>query len=229
MNNYLSIYTNLYENFVDNLNEHFTETIFPIVYYINLDNRNDRKKHILNQLKEMNYPEERINRINAIKHEFGGLGCTRSHIKALETFLSSNEEICIIFEDDFTFYPNTYDHFHNIIKQINVPKVWDIIMISANIKKDEAFSEHFTKALNVQTASGYMIHRNFATTLLNNYKDGEKLLSQTLRTKYSEYGLDQYWKKLQPSSNWYICKPRLGYQLENTYSDIEKRIVTYNV
>jgi glycosyl transferase family 25 len=228
------MYSNLvkYSSFdildTENFTENFTEKLFPIVYYINLEHRSDRKKHILNQLKQMDYPEDRINRINAIKHDFGAVGCSRSHIKALELFLSTKDESCIIFEDDFTFYPNTYDRFHNIIKQIDIPKPWDIIMLSSNIKKDKPFSEGFTKAIDVQTASGYMVNRSFATTLLENYKAGEELLSKTLKSKYHEYGLDQYWKKLQQSAYCYIFKPKLGYQLENIYSDIEKKIVVKN-
>ena len=37
-----------------------------------------------------------------------------------------------------------------------------------------------------------------------------------------------YWKKLQPHSNWFICNPKIGYQMED-YSDIENTVVSYNV
>lgn len=90
-------------------------------------------------------------------------------------------------------------------------------------------STHFTKCINAQTTSGYMVHRDFAKRLMDNFKEGESLLSKTLHLGYEVYGLDQYWKRLQPSSNWYICKPKIGHQLDNDYSDIERRVVSYGV
>ena len=203
---------------------------YPIIYYINLEHRIDRKKHILGQLKQMDYPIDRVNRIDAVKHEFGGLGCSRSHIKTLETFLSTDEDRCIVLEDDFTFFPNMYDSFHHfIVHQKDLPDPWDIIMLSSNTIQEMIHSSHFTKCINAQTTSGYMIKRDFAKRLVENFKEGESLLSKTFQIGYEVYGLDQYWKRMQPSSHWYICKPKIGHQLDNDYSDIERRVVSYGV
>lgn len=203
-----------------------SELSYPPIYYINLEHRTDRKIHILAQLHEMNYPQDRIHRIDAVKHEFGGLGCCRSHIKALQTFVSTQEERCIILEDDFTFYPNSYDFFHNIIKKENLPLTWDVIMLSSNTITELPYSNTFTKCIDAQTTSGYMVNRDFINILLQNFKESEYLLSQTLQNGYHVFAIDQYWKKIQPHSNWYICKPKLGYQLES-YSDVENKVVDY--
>ena len=94
----------------------------------------------------------------------------------METFLQTNEERCIILEDDFTFFPTTYDSFHNIIKKEDMPSKWDVIMLSSNTIKEKPYSDTFTKCIDAQTASGYMVHSDFANTLLQNFKEGEQLL-----------------------------------------------------
>jgi GR25 family glycosyltransferase involved in LPS biosynthesis len=50
-------------------------------YYINLEERLDRKENIEKELSKLNINYERF---NAVKHTIGALGCTISHMKALE-------------------------------------------------------------------------------------------------------------------------------------------------
>jgi len=197
----------------------------PIIFYINLDHRQDRRNHIINQLEIINYPKDKIIRIPAIQTDFGGLGCARSHVKTIETFLETGEQRCIVLEDDFTFYQNiTSDYFYQLLN--NLPENWDIVMLSSNTISDRNFSDTFKKCNNAQTASGYMISKTFAPKLLQNFKESESNLS--IGNDYSIYAVDQYWKKLQPDSNWFICNPKIGYQMES-YSDISKFVVNHGV
>ena len=70
------------------------------IYYINLPHREDRKQKMLNWISESGFPKDKVNRIEAVyNYEKGYIGCTLSHIKAVETFIQSNNEICIIYED----------------------------------------------------------------------------------------------------------------------------------
>ena len=217
----------------NNTNNDFVNTIlqeyisFPDIYYINLDNREDRKTHITKELRYINYPENKIIRVSAIKKDFGGLGCSMSHIKTLEQFLESGKDRCIILEDDFTFYDNIQNHFYKIfVKEEGLPENWDLVMLSSNTINESPFSDKFKKCIEAQTTSGYMIHKKFAPILLQNFKESESNLSSG--HSYETYALDQYWKRLQPNSNWFICQPKIGYQLES-YSDIINCIVNYKV
>lgn len=194
----------------------------PTIYYINLDNREDRRHHIINQLESVNYPKDKIIRISAIQTDFGGLGCARSHVKTIEKFLETGEDRCIVLEDDFTFYQN--NSFYRLLN--NLPENWDIVMLSSNTISDSHFSDNFKKCISSQTASGYMVSKKFAPTLLQNFKESESNLSAG--HDYCIYALDQYWKKLQPHSNWFICNPKVGYQMES-YSDISKFVVNHGV
>ena len=46
--------------------------------------------------------------------------------------------------------------------------------------------------------------------------------------QYGIFGLDQYWKRLQPSAKWFHIVPPLGKQ-RGSYSDIENIFVDYGV
>lgn len=185
-----------------------------IIYYINLDSRTDRRVQIENEL--VGFDCEKV-RISAYKG--GALGCTLSQIKALMLFIESGHEECIIFEDDFMFVRNP--------KEFEFPnEPWDVVMLSSNVIKSEHHDENFEKVINAQTLSGYAVHKNFAKTLLENFKESYKLFRES---KYPPlHAVDMYCKKLQPISNWFVCSPKFGVQ-RPSWSDIESMYVNYGV
>jgi hypothetical protein len=188
------------------------------IYYINLEERGDRRKEIENELTGI--PEMFIvTRVNATKHKLGAIGCSLSHIRTIEEFLNSGDNECIILEDDFVF---TRDK-----KELKIPVMsWDLIMLSGNVYNKIRFNEELDKVIDAQTTSGYMINRKFAKKLIINMKDGVVQLSKTYFRHY--FALDMYWKHLQPKSKWYIFNPKFGKQREG-FSDIENVYVNYGV
>ena len=203
---------------------------FNIVYYINLNHRTDRLKNITNELNKTNINKNKINRIPGIYiKDFGILGCAKSHCLALESFLksSSHNKYCIIFEDDFEF---TQDQ--TIINEItnkifNNMKEFDVILLAANILNEQPCDYEFlTKIIDAQALSGYVVNRNFASILLNNYRESIMLLEKT-GYKFYPYCFDIYMKRLQPFSKWYAFNPLIGKQIES-YSNIENRVVSYD-
>lgn len=208
---------------------------FDIVYYINLEHRTDRKIHILNELSKTNIYSHKINRIDAVNiPEFGQLGCSLSHIKALELFLQTDENIqnCIIFEDDFEFtlpmdITNTLmDKFFEDIKDYNV------LMLAYNLHNCEQTNfNYLIKILGSFTTSGYCVSKEYAKTLLNNYKEGAEKLEYNFKNfgnKVSDYYLDVYYQHLINHTLWYGIVPKIGKQT-GSYSDIESKYVDYNV
>jgi hypothetical protein len=203
------------------------------VYYINLDHRKDRLEQIEQVLNDLEIPSEKRERISAVYDEkFGCVGCSRSHILTLEKFIESNLNTCIIFEDDFNFYQK--DQFHGTINSIFNNNVdFDIIQLAYNdnYQIPEHTKYHFLKKVQRSgTTSALLIHKQFARQLLENFKEGVRLLTEHIQ-KYNStvhaYCLDVYWNNL-PKSKWYFAYPKLGYQRES-YSDIEKRITNYGV
>jgi GR25 family glycosyltransferase involved in LPS biosynthesis len=202
---------------------------FDIIYYINLEHRNDRFNHINNEFLKVNIDKKKINRIDGVYiKEFGALGCAKSHIKTLETFLKTSNDIqnCIIFEDDFEFtqskeiVDDLLNNFYNNIKN------YDILMLSSNVLdwRDTDY-KFIIKILDAQTLSGYCITKKYAVKLLNNFKIAEQLLTQVGRQVHP-FCIDIFMKQLQKIDNWYCINPKIGKQMES-YSDIEKRVVDY--
>lgn len=187
-----------------------------IVYYINLEHRTDRRTHIENQLQGIKWPVERV---EAVHHEYGILGCVRSHIKTLEQFLKTDHEECIVLEDDFEFTRPK--------EELYIPAriQWDVVMLSGNVQTQSQFTADLNQIYEAQTTSGYMITKNFAKILLENFREGEQLLEQTRNRRYS---LDMHWKSLQPASRWFIFSPKFGKQCAS-YSDIEHFYANYGV
>lgn len=202
-------------------------------YYINLDHRVDRKEQMEAEFEKVGIPKEKVVRIPGIYTKgFGILGCALSHIKTLETFLDSTYKNCLVCEDDFMFHLdiNYIKYLLKMFFQKNIP--YDIVMLSGNVKQEEDTSFHFLKKIKeAQTTSSYVITREFAFHLLENLREGAKLLKEykeaTSETKH-EYCLDIYWQKLQPQSRWYILSPKIGIQRES-YSDIAEHMTNYKV
>jgi len=213
-------------NKVDGMNN------IDMVFYINLDSRKDRLQHIQKELAKTNIDPIKLNRFPAIYvKENPSLGCSLSHLNALEMFMNSPSiyQTCLILEDDFEFIldQNTINTMMN--KAFTLTPFFDIIMLSGNINKQQYITQiddnFLTKIVDSQTTSGYLINRCFVNKLIENIKEGARLLR--IHNHPPKFAIDQYWKHLQPSSEWYSFNPKIGKQMES-YSDIEGKIMNYN-
>jgi len=190
-------------------------------YYINLESRPDRNIEIIQELNSFNIVN--YTRIDAIKTQNPSVGCSESHIIAVKKFIESRENIAIILEDDFQFtinikkFSTIIDHIYNNICN------WDVVMISCNIRQQKVSNSLLRRCLCAQTTSGYVINKNYAPVLLENYIAGVEQLKLTSNIKYC---IDQYWKKLQSIDKWFATNPKCGKQRKG-YSDIEKSVVDY--
>lgn len=204
------------------------------VYYINLDHRTDRLLEIEKVLDDLNYPLEKRERISAFTHpQFGTLGCTKSHIYALERFIESDLETCLVFEDDFIY--ESVERFNEFIGDVFNKKIdFDLIQLSYNhngLQSTGTPYKNLRKVIKSGTISGIIVHKSFAPKLLANYKEGHELLLDYVQKHgclIHDLIVDVYWQRLQPQSNWFCFSPRLGYQRES-YSDIENKVVNYGV
>ena len=206
-----------------------------VIYFINLDSREDRKTEFLEEMRRMQVPDEKIVRISAVnKPGQGDWGCSLSHVVTISQFIDSGLDNCIVFEDDFVF---TQDQktlttaFRDVLESV---QNYDVVMLSGSIVESKPTEHnHIEKVLDAQTTSGYMVNSHFAPVLLQNYRDGAKLIEQSYRIGKSDalqgpFCVDQYWKRLQPQSNWYVFSPKLGVQRES-HSDIQGGFVDYKV
>jgi hypothetical protein len=114
------------------------------IIYINLENRNDRKKLLLNELKKLNTDMTKVNKVTGVFiPKNGHKGCVQAHILALNLAKLNKWDMVLIMEDDAEL--NTSPEDFNIIvnktlsELSNKDRKWDVIMLaSANkVYKDE--------------------------------------------------------------------------------------------
>jgi GR25 family glycosyltransferase involved in LPS biosynthesis len=179
-------------------------------FYINLEHRTDRRAHIESQFGAVGVTPQRI---DAIADTNPTMGCTRSHIKALEEGIRQGWDFFGIVEDDYTIRDR--DTF---LSTICAAPSFDVFLGSTGMVdlKTEPYSGPYVKVWRSQTASCYVVTKEYAPILLANVKESLRL----------GQAHDQYWKILQPQSLWIGTKPALGHQRED-YSDIQKQVVNY--
>ena len=228
-----------HESFEQNTNRKPSPTwheYVDVIYYINLDHRKDRLQEFLEEMKTHgDVPESKLVRIPGVyKPGQGDLGCSLSHIKAIQHFTDSSASNCIVFEDDFQFIQdiNSLNYTMSDFVSANIP--YDICMLSSNtIESTETEWSFLRRVQSTQTASGYMVSKAFAPTILTNYQEGARLLEES----YSEgkgdhiqgrFCVDQYWKRLQPGNKWYVFEPKWGKQRDSV-SDIQGGFVKMTV
>jgi glycosyl transferase family 25 len=186
--------------------------------YINLDERVDRKLQVQQELLKF-FPAEKIQRFAAIRTEFGGIGCSMSHIAVLEMAKREGWRNVLIVEDDFV-WASRIDASEKILTRL-MSNPYDAIVLGGSLIRCDLVSFRLESC---QSTTAYIVDRGYIDRMLENYKEGLQKLQET--GDYPTYALDQYWKRLHASGRWYIIMPIMGAQRPG-YSDIEKRNVNY--
>ncbi len=197
------------------------------LYYINLKRRTDRREEFLKECKRIGYPAWNIYRFEAIEepHPMGYLGCTKSHLAVLKLAKENKLPCVFIAEDDlnFSIHLSTYQEIWKIAFEY-LENNFDVLMVSSNtIRANKSSCKMADKAIEAQTASGYIVHAKFYDKLIACL---EQAVKDIVKYRSQNFTIDQAWKKLQPVSLWYICHPKLGYQ-RPSYSDLALRHVNY--
>ena len=201
------------------------------ILYINLEYRKDRDVHIRNELRKLNPDESKIHRIDAIQAKSGELGCSKSHIKALELALAHPEwETVLVVEDDFTFKSdNPVEIQANInvfLKDCGADMVVGLLSHHhTHIKYSDTSSPIVKRVYYSQTASSYIVKKPYISILLRNFI--ESMTDMEHRGVLHENSLDIHWTQLMKNDLWYCIYPSIGYQCEG-FSDIQKAHVNYH-
>tara|TARA_Y100000389_G_scaffold107615_1_gene104632 strand:- start:10527 stop:11321 length:795 start_codon:yes stop_codon:yes gene_type:complete len=129
----------------------------------------------------------------------GRVACHFSHISVLEKFLKTNNERCIIFEDDITT-THTRDEIHNTMQNTldNIPDDCDILFFGYcwdTCKKIKPVNEWINTAHYPRCRHAYSVNRHAAETIINKtlpmYNNGDEMMaslfvSNTLHTEEQE-------------------------------------------
>lgn len=201
------------------------------MYYINLNHRTDRNKQFLDWMKSTGVSSSKLHRIEAIyaPGPKAYLACIASHLKALETFMLSGQNVCIIYEDDHIPLDET-TYWSQVQKIFTEQVPFDCIVLSNTILEAKPTQWPFlVHPSRCYTASGYIITRAFAPTLIETWKTGIRLaMEEHARTgkKADQYMNDVYWETIMPNHKFYVYTPRIGKQSDG-YSDLQQHVVSY--
>jgi glycosyl transferase family 25 len=187
------------------------------IVYINLAHRTDRKKQVEKELRKV-FPSEKIVRFNAIKHEKGGIGCSLSHIGALELAVKNNWKNVLIVEDDLQWIH--FEKGSELLKKL-VENQYDAIVLSGH---GVSYDKNTYKLNECYGRTAYLVNNHYFQTILQNTKDGVELLIPNYNN--GNHRGDIYWKRLHKKDNWYVIMPQMCMQ-RPSFSDIEKRKVDY--
>jgi hypothetical protein len=188
-----------------------------VIYYINRDDQG--KQQFLEEMRKMGVPDEKLFRISAVKKPGKeDWGRSLSHMVTMKLLLDTVHTNCIVFEDNFVFTQDLKTVNEMFAEVFLNKQNYDIVMLSADeVDAKPTQHKYLKKAFDVQNASGYMVNKFYAHTLLQNYQDGAKTIERSYDGGKSNelqgpFCIDQYWKRLQPQSNWYVFSPKLGGQ-----------------
>ena len=191
------------------------------IIYINLDKRKDRKEHIENELNNFGLDFERYEAIEMKS------GCSISHLNVLKLARERNYKNILILEDDFTFLVSKEEFEIQLTLFFNANIDYNVCMLSYNLNESEKTNYDFiVKALDVQTASGYIVNSNYYDKLIDLYEWANPKLSET--GEHWIYSNDQVWKRYQRDDKFYCFTLRIGKQMDG-YSDNAQAFVSYNV
>lgn len=194
-------------------------------YYINLKHRKDRRSHIDENIKSLDFFKD-LQRIEAIYKKRGAIGATMSHIKALEKF-NGKEDMVLIMEDDFfIFDKQNFLDFVKDFEEIKNSDIWDAIVLTPRgdtVEKN--VKNNFNRIKNNQTATAYILKKELVPILIKNFSESKEALER--RQNPDIWALDQHWKVLQEKYKFLYYDKLFAGQMP-CYSDIERKKVDYN-
>jgi glycosyl transferase family 25 len=191
-------------------------------FFINLDRRPDRRIQFEGECVRMGIECERL---PAVTHPVPALGCLLSHLTIIKLARDRGYEKVCIFEDDFEFLVSK-EEFGNVL--ISLPPNADVVMLGYYLVDTAPVNDTFGKVLAATTTSGYIVNRAFYNTLIRTLEEAVSLFKANLRTYdvIARYSIDQYWRRIQPTANWFYTLKRVGKQRAG-FSDLVGGHVEY--
>ena len=200
----------------------FADSGIDAVLYINLEHRTDRNTELLGELEKAGVPADRIHRIDAIRNkEFGNLGCSQSHTKAVDFAIAHPEwKRVAILEDDFMFRnaATVWTQLGSVLQDKN-PDVFLLGHNPIDFQFERTPTPQIVKVLATTHRSGYVVAASYMPTLRNNFQTATDFM--LAKGNVAALHGDMVWKRLMPKATWLSHEPVLGYQ-RNGYSDCEK-------
>lgn len=184
------------------------------ILYINLEKRKDKKDFTEKQLKKINRTAIRIDAIDhtdSIDKKERILGCTYSHIKALEYAIENKYENVLILEDDSEFLTDKVE--------LDIPEDALIVYLSWKVfrktETDTTLVNGLNRIMNATLTNAYFLPSRAAILTVYN----------TIVTSKRKYPIDLMYKDLiQKTMPCYAVYPPPVLQVVEFISDLDLKI-----
>ena len=212
------------------------------VIYINLENREDRKKELLGELEKLGIPSSKIHKVSGIYiPDNGHKGCIQSHILALNMMKLNNWNNVMIIEDDVELTISAEEfrtQFQNMLDYLSVSgnePQFDVLMLAtANatktpVDKINGLGNGIVRLTSATTSSAYIIKKHYVDKIiaLFTYLNGMMDASKWSNGGHEEFALDQNWQAMQRNDMWYAWQNDLIKQ-RNSASTINQYLAKLN-
>lgn len=145
--------------------------------YINLDKRKDRNEHILKEMERFEIPSEKIIRIPAVESSRGAFGCAMSHVKVMEEFKKSGDELWCILEDDH-YFTKTREETDEIVSKFLDDSRFDAFLgCFCDVRGYDLPGSTFRRVKRSSMTSFYIIKKKLADALLASNLESARTLN----------------------------------------------------
>lgn len=201
------------------------------VFYINLKHRTDRREEIENELRNK-FKFTKAERYEAVLHRIPILGCTMSHITLWRKMIENNWNTMMVFEDD-AMLQTTRENIDRYINAFLEDPKGDFLSISNSCGEFSHYNQFFNRGHNSQTSSCYVIKLHTVRDLIKFYFANENDI-YTLKEDDPQLELkigwiDTSWLDYQKNYNFLIPKEKQIVIQRRSYSDIQQKVVFYNL
>lgn len=181
---------------------------FPEIYCINLQDRDDRNKHMIDQFLKYNL---KVNFYRPERHPVSGaIGCRESHLAVLKEAKKRGLPDVLIFEDDIEFLDD--------IRNVRLPSEWDMFYLGGNWVDvlDRSESDNYCRIRSWSTYA-YAVNSNFYDTLIEGLSNTDKEVDR------------YYLENIHPNNKVYMVKPQMVVPSEKfLISDVMGTEMDYN-
>lgn len=208
---------------------------FKKIICINLNRREDRWIEIQKQFTKFDIIDvERLSacdgqllEVDLYKEHKGELGSAISHLNAIKRAKELNCENVLIFEDDLVIKDEFYNYFETIINQL--PNNWNILMFGGNNQGQlQYINNNINRTSRTFALQMYAVNSKCYDYLINMLENEIKIaLTYNKNTKFVSLAGDYFIANHMPYLNVYITNPKLSYQVDDDFSDIQHTKVNY--
>ena len=192
--------------------------------YINLSSRVDRRNHMNGQLKSK-FHWMNFSRFDAIIELNGALGCAKSHLQVMHSWLLNGEnDLLFVFEDDVIINLNSIELL-DLIEKFQISS-FDVLCLGYNTANRLKVDYDFSVSSSIKTTSCYIVKSHMKSEFISVYEKSIYLLEKGVDSSIA--AVDLVWQELQRKHYFCITNDRYVVQMES-FSDIQKKVTNYGV